>query len=469
MDFVKPALQRPMIWLMVTGAILLGVSAFFYRNVEQFSASDRLIRHTHRVIVAITKAVSSLREAEAVQRGYIISGEHAYLMPYEGLVQSVHRNWDDLKHLTTGDTAQQQRIARLEPLITEKLADLDLTIKVRADQDFAAAQQLLMNHYGKDVMDIIRVEVDAMLAEEARLMTQRNQDAEIAHHTSIATILIFLATGLLLMLFSMRMIRNNHRAQLAAAEAQRRHDADLEEKIMLRTAQVRQLASHLELVREEEKRAIARELHDDIGSSMTALSMILEGHFRLNADNPTVAKNAEKVRALLKEITHSTRRIQAGLRPNTLDTLGLIEAMRELVGTFSQRTGVLSNILLPQSDVSIPPMLQVPLFRMLQESLNNVAKHAKATHVTVRFAVEQEHVMLQIEDDGIGITRERARNAQTHGLLGMRERAAYLDGTAEIASQASRGTTVTIRLPLDGGAGHGKPPEAKQTEATQKV
>ncbi|MES2831648.1 MAG: CHASE3 domain-containing protein [Pseudomonadota bacterium] len=464
MDLIKPLVQRPTLWLLIGGVVLLGMSAFFYRNVEQFSASDRLIRHTHRVVVAITKAVSSLREAEAVQRGYIISGENSYLLPYDALVQSVHQNWDDLKRLTVDDAAQQQRIARLEPLITEKLADLDLTIKVRSEQDFAAAQRLLMNHYGKDVMDIIRVEVDAMLAEEAKLMVQRNEDAEVAYRTSIATIMIFLSSGLLLMLLSLRLIRNRQQTQLAAAEARRRHDAELEEKIMSRTAQVRQLASHLESVREEEKRAIARELHDDIGSSMTALSMILEGHFRANADHPAIAKSAEKVRALLKEVTHSTRRIQSGLRPNTLDTLGLVEAMRELVGSFSQRTGVVSDIRLPPGDAAIPTLLQVPLFRMLQESLNNVAKHAKASHVVVTFVIEREHVLLQIEDDGIGITPERAGNAQTHGLLGMRERAAYLDGTAEIASRPGRGTIVTIRLPLAASPSASKLPELTQTE-----
>jgi len=465
MDFAKPILQRPTLWFWVAGATLLAVSAFFFRNVEQFSASDRMIWHTHRVIVSITRAVSSLREAEAVQRGYLISGENSYLLPYSTIVQSVHQNWDELKRLTVDDTAQQQRIARLEPLITEKLADLDLTIKVRREQDFAAAQRLVMNNYGKDVMDIIRAEVDTMLAEEAKLMAQRNADAEVAHRTSVATILMFLASGLLLILISMHLMRARTQAQLATAEEQKCHDAELEEKIMLRTAQVRQLASHLELVREEEKRAIARELHDDIGSSMTALSMLLEGHFRLNADNPSVAKSAEKVRALLKEVTQSTRRIQAGLRPNTLDTLGLIAAINELVDTFSQRSGVKADLLLPKDNGLIPDLLQVPLFRMLQESLNNVAKHAQANHVIVTLATEAQHVLLQIEDDGIGITRERARNAQTHGLLGIRERTAYLDGTAEITSQTGRGTVVTIRLPLEGACRNSYLTSLKQIEA----
>lgn len=448
MAFAKPLFQRSTLWLLLTGLVLVVVSGFFYLNLEHFSRGDRLIRHTHRVIVAITKSVSSLREAEAVQRGYLLSGEAAYLQPYASLLQSVAKNWAELKELTVDNPDQQQRIARLEPLIAEKIADLDLTIAVRRDQDFLAAQRLVMNNYGKDVMDIIRAEVDSMLADESRLMNERNAVAETAYRISIATIVTFLLAGLVLMLVTARQIRHSQRVRDQAGAAQRRHEAQLEERIMLRTAQVRQLAEHLESIREEEKRAIARELHDDIGSSMTALSMILEGHFRQNAAIPTVAKSADKIRGLLKEVTHSTRRIQAGLRPNTLDSLGLVEAVRELLGEFSQRTGIVSTLELPGNDSSIPMRLQVPLFRMLQEALNNVAKHAKAGHVEVAMEIDAGWVRMRIQDDGVGITSERAANAQTHGLLGMRERAAYLDGSTAIGSPTGRGTVVTVCLPL---------------------
>ena len=441
-------IQRPTLLLLAMGALLLVVSGFFYWNVEQFAASDRMIRHTHRVIVAITKAVSSLREAEAVQRGYVITGEQAYLAPYGPLVETVHRNWSELKALTVDDSAQQKRIARLEPLIVEKLADLELTISVRRDQDFNSARNLMMNNYGKDVMDIIRVEVDTMLDEEARQMADRNQAAEQAHAISIITILIFLASGLLLALVSVRLMRHTQNLNRAALVAQRRHEAQLEQKIMLRTSQVRQLASHLESVREEEKRAIARELHDDIGSSMTALSMVLEGHFRQNAEYPSVMKSAEKVRNLLTDLTQSTRRIQAGLRPNTLDSLGLTEAIREAVNEFSRRTEIECVLDLPPEEFEVPQLLQVPLFRLLQEALNNITKHAKATKVEISLIFDKNNALLKIIDNGIGMSPERLVNTKTHGLLGMRERAAYLEGHADIVSRPGEGTAVSISLPI---------------------
>lgn len=450
MDSTKPLMQRPSLWLLVMGSLLLAVSGFFYRNVEEFSRSDRLIRHTHRVIVAITKAVSSLREAEAVQRGYLMTGEAPYLQPYAALLQAVSKNWSDLKELTVDNSGQQERIARLEPLIAEKIADLDLTIKVRREQGFDAAQRLMMNNYGKDVMDIIRAEIDTMLDEEARQMVLRNEAAERAHRVSILTIAVFLVAGLIVAVVIARLVRHGQELSAAAAAARELHDAQLEQKIRLRTTQVRQLASHLESVREEEKRAIARELHDDIGSSMTALSMLLEGHFRQNADHQAISKNADKIRALLKEVTHSTRRIQAGLRPNTLDSLGLIEAIRELVTEFSQRTNVRLDLHLPSDESRIPAPLHVPLFRMLQEALNNIAKHAQATHIQIALETESRAVVLRVKDDGVGMTVERLQNSQTHGLLGMRERAAYLDGRTEIDSAPGQGTTITIRLPSEG-------------------
>ncbi len=443
----EPVHRRPTLWLILIITVLIAMSGFFYRNVEQFSRSDRMIRHTHRVIVAITKAVSSLREAEAVQRGYVITGQPTYLQPYAPLVQAVAHNWSELKALTVDNSVQQQRIAKLEPLIAEKLADLDLVIKVRREKDFTAAQSLMMDNYGKDVMDIIRVEVDTMLEEEARLMGQRNEAAERAYFISLLTILVFVITGLALALISARLMRRSQGLRAAAEAARRLHNEQLEQKIAERTVQVRQLASHLESIREDEKRAIARELHDDIGSSMTALSMILEGHFRQNADAPSIAKHADKVRTLLKEITQSTRRIQAGLRPNTLDSLGLIEAIRELASEFSQISSVKTEVVLPDEEAAIPMPLHIPLFRMLQETLNNVAKHARATSVRITLTPMEQVVCMTVQDDGIGMTTERARNQTTHGLLGMRERAAFLDGHAEVVSAPGQGTTIRIVLP----------------------
>ena len=141
-------------------------------------------------------------------------------------------------------------------------------------------------------------------------------------------------------------------------------------------------------------------------------------------------------------------RIQAGLRPNTLDSLGLIDAVREAATEFARRTEIECLLDLPTEEVEVPQALQVPLFRLVQEALNNIAKHAKATRVDISLAFNEKVALLKISDNGVGMTQERLLNNQTHGLLGMRERAAYLEGHAEIVSAPGEGTSITISLPM---------------------
>jgi len=233
-----------------------------------------------------------------------------------------------------------------------------------------------------------------------------------------------------------------------AEDTLRARESRLEETVSRRTATLRRLADHLETVREEEKRAIARELHDDMGASLTSLSMHMEGAYPLLPSDAQWTERKAKIQNLLRSLVMTTRRIQTELRPTMLDLFGIKAAIHELTDDFKQRTNIACEVSLPDEDVAIGHKLEITVYRMLQEMLNNVVKHAQATQVDVILDVDEDHVALTVRDNGVGIPPDRRDSPGTYGLRGLQERAAFLGGNLSIAPGRNGGTVVTVQLPL---------------------
>ncbi|GGI20784.1 MAG: PAS domain-containing protein [Oxalicibacterium faecigallinarum] len=230
-------------------------------------------------------------------------------------------------------------------------------------------------------------------------------------------------------------------------DALKAHETQLEALVASRTAEVNELIGHLETTREEEKKAIARELHDDLGSALTALNMHLSLAFQQMPDEPKFTERIAKIRTLLASITTATRRIQNGLRPDKLDVFGIKVAIAEQALEFEKYSGISCNASLPDDALSYAPRVDIALFRMVQESLNNIAKHAQATHVDVILDDTDDEIILNIRDNGIGIAPERLKDVMTHGLRGMRERATYLGGSVTVGNAPSGGTLISATIP----------------------
>lgn len=230
-------------------------------------------------------------------------------------------------------------------------------------------------------------------------------------------------------------------------DALKAQEARLEKLVETRTLEVRELIGHLETMREEEKRAIARELHDDMGASLTALNMHLAILFQQIPNDPGIAERVVQINALLGSVTATKRRIQNGLRPDKLDIFGIKTAITDQAQDFENYTGVTCAVSLPDEDIKYSSELEISLFRMVQEALNNIAKHAKATHVDIILDDDEEYLYLTIRDNGIGMAVEAKPYNPTHGLRGMRERATYFGGSISIDSKPGCGTRISIVLP----------------------
>ena len=217
--------------------------------------------------------------------------------------------------------------------------------------------------------------------------------------------------------------------------------------------ELRELAARVLEAREEEKTRIARELHDELGQLLTALKMDLSW-MRARLPDPLHEK-ADEMAALLDQTVTSTRRISADLRPLMLDDLGLADAASWLVQDFAKRSGVTCDVRLPapESLESISKSVATAVYRALQESLTNIARHSGAKNAWVVFSVRDGAINLEVEDDGRGIAAGDFAKSRSLGLKGMRERFAYLGGSLEIASPPRGGTRLRVRAPLQGRPG----------------
>ena len=233
----------------------------------------------------------------------------------------------------------------------------------------------------------------------------------------------------------------------AAEDSLRRRELQLEATIAERTVALRELTNHIETIREEEKRAIARELHDDMGATLTSLSMHLQGAYALFPDDEKWHVRKAKIQSRLTDVVASTRRMQTRLRPTMLDLFGLKTAIGDLIVEFGEQSGLICRLSLPDEDLPTHAKLDIALYRMLQEILNNVVKHAAATRVDIILDIDEDRLALTVRDDGVGIDEQRLRNSTTYGLRGLRERAAFLGGHITIRSTGS-GTAVAIEIPL---------------------
>jgi PAS domain S-box-containing protein len=212
--------------------------------------------------------------------------------------------------------------------------------------------------------------------------------------------------------------------------------------------QLRALAARLQGIREEERTRVAREIHDELGQALTAIKIAVTALLRsVPPDKEAKAQRGESVLKLLDEVIQSVRRIATELRPVVLDELGLVAAVEWASEEFQARTGIKCRISLPDADIAIDPECATALFRIFQETLTNVARHANATRVNVRLTKEDGNLTLQVHDNGKGISEEQLSAASSLGILGMRERASLLGGELTITGAPGKGTTAIARIP----------------------
>lgn len=235
--------------------------------------------------------------------------------------------------------------------------------------------------------------------------------------------------------------------ELREAEVRGAHRQSQQELLDSRR-QLQELSSYLQTVREEERTRIARELHDELGQMLTALKMDVSWlKSRLPEGESGAANKTSAMAKLIDDTLDAVRSIAADLRPVMLDDLGLRAAVEWLLEGFSKRTGISYELATELNEYRLDDDRTTAAFRVVQECLTNVARHAQASHVVVKIGYRDEELRVSVKDDGRGISPATDGQRKSYGLLGIRERAAHFGGSMNIGSAKGDGTVVEVSLP----------------------
>lgn len=220
--------------------------------------------------------------------------------------------------------------------------------------------------------------------------------------------------------------------------------------------ELRKLAAYQESAREEERTRISREIHDLLGQDLTALKLDLAWlRHRIPPGHEALLRKLESMSALVDATAQTVRRISKQLRPAMLDDLGLFEAVSLYVREFGERTGIDCQLSIPEPEPSVDRETSTAFFRIVQEGLTNVARHAMATRVCVSLRFDAGEGTLRISDNGKGILEEQVRGVKSFGLIGIRERVSALGGTVSVKGEPGRGTVIEAKVPCTAGGGNG--------------
>ena len=478
-------------------------------GVERVAEARKQAVHSRDVVVEALAVQTMLYEAESAQRGYLYTGNESYLKPLNENEGQITARLAKLHGMLADNASQQKRLAQLRMIASGKMVDLNKTIALQKMGQKDAARALVMSDIGKQLMENFDVEISRFVSREEQVLQERLQTGaaiQLAIRWGFAIILfinaLMILAGAVAIMRAMardvdrdreELVRHDERdaaevvqqdkrdaaevvqqdkrdaAEVVqqdkrdAAEVVQQDRRDAEElvrhdereavsasEVVQRAVELRALTAHLLRVHEEERRTVARELHDELGGTLSAIKMdILMGRDAAakRGDEKSVARMQRGLTSIDSGIQF-IRRLIEDLRPTLLDNLGFEAALRAMTEQFSERAGCRCVISLPPGALNLTSAQSTALYRICQEALTNVLKYAKAKEVTITLTNDGSHWTLRLADDGVGLAATKQHRVISHGLLGMRERMLALDGTFDIRGPAGKGTTLTATFPV---------------------
>lgn len=437
------------IWLPIVAISLLGLGVFVLNewSVDRIRIAAESVNRTLGMQNEVIALRSQLVDLESAQRGYLLTTNSRYLAPYESALPDLQVISARLRSLAANDAEVLEHVTRLEELRGTKIAEVTASVSLTQRGDRANAMAILRTGEGRKVMDQFREQAQALIELlDTRVASLRAEQARSLVMSRYAFAALALLTFALILLVVRLFVSDSLRReeQRYEEEHERRR---LEVIIEDRTRELSRLTTHLQSASEQEKADLARDLHDELGGLLTAANMDLAW---LQGRSVTMEQEVrDKLAELVRTVTEAMqlkRRVVENLRPALLDHFGLPTALEAYFDETCKRAGLQCRTTIPDEIDPIPQALAIALFRVGQESLTNIIRHARARNVEMSFAVEPGGYHLVIADDGIGIDPERMRSS--HGLSGMRHRIVSLNGSFEIDSNPGRGTRLDVLVPF---------------------
>lgn len=386
-----------------------------------------------------------LVDAEASVMSYLLMRSDSYLNPYRAGVGRLEPLMASMSFDIPPDSEDHADLQILKRLVEARFKHLGRLLEQGQAPLFVAAEQ---GEVGKQLMDEIRVRLSVLKARREAAHTAL-EASYLQRADSIQYVGYALGCASLVLIVSLFAVQQRQVALRARIhELLKTENHRLEAKVSRRTQELSNLASHLTNAREQERQHIARELHDQMGSSLTAAKMDASW-LRRTLGTRVGDDIQERLLRLIESIGSTinlTRRLVDDLQPPLLKGLGLEEALRALVEQFQIDVPVQMD--LPKRPIALSAEQSLALFRIAQESLTNVRKYAKATHVKLGLFEEEDKVVLSIQDNGQGFEIHNIE-VHGHGIAGMRHRTQMFDGSLTLHAAPGKGTHIEVRLPLN--------------------
>ena len=421
---------------------LFGINELAYQHSAEALAE---ISQAQRTRADLNRLLQHMLDAETGQRGYLLTGDPQYLEPYVAAVSDIKRNLDSLRQFYRASPPELAILAQLADRVARKLSEMDVTVQLRQRNNEDAWKFVITTDVGHEHMEAIREQSAQLIAASTHKMALG--EAQITQSLQLARVGIAVVSAIGLLAFYLY-LRQTNALKLAGEREQeslQRERDRLEQQVRERTESLVELATHLQQVREDERGHLARELHDELGSLLTAAKLdVARLKSRLPPDATDAGQRLLHLTGTLNSGIALSRRIVEDLRPSSLSHLGLVASLEILAREFGQGSGL--AIATELESVDLVGAEQLTVYRLVQESLNNIAKYAQARQVAIRLQDTASHVVVEVRDDGKGFDPARTRPS-SHGLAGMRHRVQAAGGQLTVESAEGRGTRICARLP----------------------
>ena len=439
------------IWMPILAMSIIAIGAFVFNewSVKRIRASDDELAALNAMQLDLIELGSRLSEADAGTRGFLLSNEPEDLKRFNDALASLPIIGARLRVRSIDDAELLSRVHKLESMRSRNLANLRAIVLLARQGRSADAVALLKAGEAGDALLVQRNDTQALITElEQRVTALRRQTATDVQWSRFAVAALGTLT-LILLVLAVRLLFKDFRRQERARQEQATERLRLEELVRERTDELSRLTTYLQTASEQEKATLARDLHDELGGLLTAAKMDLAWlQGRASASDTDVHAKLEALSSALDEAMNLKQRVVENLRPALLEHFGLPAALQSYFEETCKMADLACHAIVPDSMDEIPQEEAIALFRVGQESLTNIMRHAKASTVEILLERTTAGLHLRISDDGIGMVAAKRGGTLSHGLVGMRHRIETLNGIFRILAHQPSGTIIDVTVPL---------------------
>ena len=427
---------------LLAALLLIGINEVGHKRSQD---AVQAMSHGQQTRNAANRLLQSMLDAETGQRGYLLTGNEGYLEPYDKAVITVKTNLEELHTQYLHSTEDLQQFALLALAVSRKLAEMELSLRLRRQGNEDAWKFILFTDVGREHMDSIRQLAHTLIERSSRKIQEHQSQIVQSLMLSRIGIATVTAIGLLAFYMYLRQARTLQQISQREQDVLEHERERLEGLVRERTASLSELASHLQQVREDERGFLARELHDELGALLTSAKLdVARLKSKIDHQAPDIAERLKHLNETLNSGIALKRRIIEDLRPSSLSNLGLTAALEILTREHAEGAGI--EVETNLEAVELTEATQLTVYRLVQEALTNISKYAKAKKVLVTVHGYPTHVAVQVRDDGAGFD-PAAVGPTSHGLAGMRHRVEAAGGRLTITSSPDSGTLISAVLP----------------------